>query len=215
MFEKISCKYATIGCKEEVLCKDLREHEGDTEKHIRLAVDTVHQLQIKQDDMQARLREMPMTHKFTDYERHKTKNNRLYSPAFYTSTKGYKMCISMDPNGVGEGKGTHVSVGAYLMKGENDDLLTWPFTGVITVELLNQLEDKNHKSMTMTFPPNEEAGRQVVDEERSSKGWGMQQYIPHSDLGYNAAKNCRYLRDDCLYFRISVEVKSSSKTWLI
>ena len=125
------------------------------------------------------------------------------------------MCISMDANGVGEGKGTHVSVGAHLMKGENDDLLTWPFTGMITVELLNQLEDKNHYSMTMTFPPNEEAGRQVVYEERPSKGWGMQKYIPHSALGYNAAKNCRYLRNDCLYLRISVEVKSSLKTWLI
>ena len=40
-----------------------------------------------------------------------------------------KMCISVNANGNGDGKGTHVSVYAYLMKGENDDLLTWPLLG--------------------------------------------------------------------------------------
>ena len=33
---------------------------------------------------------------------------------------------------------------AYLRKGKYDDYLTWPFTGTATIELLNQLEDKNH-----------------------------------------------------------------------
>ena len=35
-----------------------------------------------------------------------------------------------------------VSMFAFLLKGENDDYLPWPFTGTVTVELLNQLEDK-------------------------------------------------------------------------
>ena len=40
-----------------------------------------------------------------------------------------------------EAKGTHVSVFACLMKGDNDDSLFWPFTGTVTIELLNQLEE--------------------------------------------------------------------------
>ena len=68
----------------------------------------------------------------------------FHSPGFYISPVGYKMCIKVDCNGYGISKGTHVSVYAYLMRGENDDHLPWPFTGTVTVELLNQLEDDSH-----------------------------------------------------------------------
>ena len=30
------------------------------------------------------------------------------------------------------------------MKGDNDDYLTWPIKGTLTVQLLNQLSDSNH-----------------------------------------------------------------------
>lgn len=66
----------------------------------------------------------------------------------------------------------------------------------------------------MTFHPDKEASKRVVDKERSSRGWGITRYILQSALGHDAAKNCQYLRDDCLYFRISVDAKSSSKAWL-
>ena len=67
------------------------------------------------------------------------------------------MCIKVDCNGFGDGEGTHVSVYAYLMRGENDNHLPWPFTGTITVELLNQLEDDNHYSDDTTLLPNHKA----------------------------------------------------------
>jgi TNF receptor-associated factor 4 len=54
------------------------------------------------------------------------------------------MCLGVYANGNGQGEGTHVSVGAHLMKGENDDHLTWPLWKV-TVKLLNQLEDDTVK----------------------------------------------------------------------
>ena len=47
---------------------------------------------------------------------------------------------------IGDGEGTQVTVAACLMKGDNDDSLTWPFTGIVTIELLNQLENKNYHS---------------------------------------------------------------------
>ena len=125
------------------------------------------------------------------------------------------MCIKVYANGCGDNKGTHVSVYAYLMKGENDDYLPWPFTGTVTVELLNQLEDNHHHSMTIKFPFNHDASQRVVDEERLSLGWGFSKYISHSVLGLNTAKNCQYLKDDRLHFRISVNAASSSTPWLI
>ena len=47
----------------------------------------------------------------------------------------------------------HVSCYVCLMTGENDDTLEWPFQGKLTMELLNQLEDENHKQYTMPFNP--------------------------------------------------------------
>uniref|UniRef100_A0A1X7T5K6 RING-type domain-containing protein n=2 Tax=Amphimedon queenslandica TaxID=400682 RepID=A0A1X7T5K6_AMPQE len=57
---------------------------------------------------------------------------------------GYKMMLCVYANGHGRGKGTHMSCYTVLVPGEYDDELGWPFEGEVTVELLNQLEDKNH-----------------------------------------------------------------------
>ena len=47
-----------------------------------------------------------------------------HSPPFYYRG-GYKMCLAVYANGVGEGAGTHVSVGVLLLRGEFDDQLKW------------------------------------------------------------------------------------------
>ena len=38
-----------------------------------------------------------------------------------------------------------VSVFVVFMRGENDDNLVWPFTGTVCIELLNQLQDDQHR----------------------------------------------------------------------
>ena len=48
------------------------------------------------------------------------------------------------------------------MKGDSDDSLTWPFTGKVTFELLNQLEDNNHHKMTARFVDYEMIGDRVT-----------------------------------------------------
>jgi TNF receptor-associated factor 4 len=70
LFEKLPCKYMTIGCNTEVLRKDMAEHEGDTQQHLQLAIDRIRE----QESMLANLRsrEMPMKYKFTGYDHHKT-----------------------------------------------------------------------------------------------------------------------------------------------
>ena len=225
LFELISCKYTNIGCMEHVLRKDLEKHHNDSQQHLQLAIDTVNQQEMTINnhedrieqlvDKIAQLQSTPMKFKITNFDELKTSNEGDYSPGFYTSPGGYKMCICVYASGYGKGKDTHVSVYARLMRGENDDHLPWPFTGTVTVELLNQLYDRDHDSDQITFPLDDEASERVVNEERSSIGFGFPRYIPHSDLGYNAAKNCQYLKDDCLYFRVKVDAQSALKPWLV
>ena len=54
------------------------------------------------------------------------------------------MCLGVDTYGIGIGKGTHVSVFTCLMCGNFDSHLKWPFRGNVTIQLVNQLEDKKH-----------------------------------------------------------------------
>ena len=119
------------------------------------------------------------------------------------------MCFNVVANGrkgilnMISGKGTHVSVFACLMKGEFDDHLKWPFRGHVTIAMLNQLEDTHHTTRTITFTnttENKIIGR-VRDRERAT-GFGYRTFIAHTDLTYNPAENCQYLKYDCLRFRV-------------
>ena len=117
------------------------------------------------------------------------------------------MCLSVDANGDGAGKGTHVSVFNSLMRGEFDSHQKWPFRGTITIQLVNQLEDKEHHTDSYAYndaTPDVNAA-QLLDGVRSH-GWGKPKSLPHSELGLSVANNRQYLKDDCLIFRI-VSVK--------
>ena len=104
----------------------------------------------------------------------------------------------MDANGFGDGKGTHVSVFACILKGEHDAGLKWPFVGKVTVTLLNQHWDMNHHSMVIPF--------NATDNRKVSDALGFPTYIAHS-------LSLQYLQDDALYFRVSVE-ETDYKPWL-
>ena len=106
------------------------------------------------------------------------------------------MRLRVDANGDGD---TRVSVYIYLMQGKNDNNLLWPFTGEVTITLLNQLEEKNHHTCTISFPQDMEANGERA---------GFPGFISHYKLGYGSVMNCQFLKEDCLHFRI--EVKAST-----
>ena len=199
-YEKVPCKYTGIGCNKELPRKDLKLHENDDALHLHLAIETVSDKQMK---------ERSCTVKVLGF-----KQGRYYSPSFYIYPGGYKMCIRVDANGSGDSAGAHVSVYIYLMKGRNDDNLPWPFTGEVTITLLNQLEDKNHYRRSVSFPPDYEASRRVVRSERAPTGYRLAKFISHNRLNFDAALNRQYLKDDCLYFRIEVQTAKPTKPWL-
>ncbi len=103
----------------------------------------------------------------------------------------------------GDGKGSHVSTCASII---NDNELNWPFVGKVTFKLLNQLEDKNHHSSAIKFFPE--------DNINAGNSRGYPEYIHHSELSRDWDYNTQYLKDDTLYFRISVKV-SDHKPWLV
>ena len=139
---------------------------------------------------------VPFNVTMTDFKMKKFWNSPWYSPPFYTHPRGYKMCLNVYANGNGDGEGSHVSVFLYMMKGEYDDSLKWPFLGDITIQLLNVVGIIHITSY--------DYGKRVLEGERSATGMlGFPEFTNHRDL------TPRYLKDDCLEFCIKeVDVKS-------
>ncbi len=201
--EPVRCTYYSIGCEENPLRKDLGKHEENNQLHLSLATKEILRLR-------NRLSKNTLTFRLKNIE---FEDKNIFSPAIFTSASGYKLCICVNANGHGDSKGTHVSVHAHLMKEDNDDSLSWPFPGTVTIELLNQLEDKNHYKHTLTFPADDECSQRVVDGERAPKGYGWHKFISHADLAHKTLTNCQYLKDDTLIFRLSAEAPDY-KPWL-
>ena len=184
-----------------------QELEGKLKEAQRQAIDRLQTQQ--QRDLQELRTEVEMQNivpvTVAGFDELKKKGANWYSRPFYTGVGGYKMCLHVYANGCGAGKGTHVSVFTCLMRGEFDSHLKWPFRGTVTIQLVNQLEDNEHHTETITYraytTPETSAAR-VTDGERSEGGWGWFEFLPHSELGLSVANNRQYLKDDCLIFRI-------------
>ncbi len=140
----------------------------------------------------------------SNYEQCKRANDMWYSNGFYTHPQGYKMCLVVYANGYDDGEGTHVSCYIFLMRGEFDNHLRWPFRGAITITVLNQREDYDHCNVPIDFDDEtpDKYTEQVTSGEDADNGWGYSQFIPHSELGHKPATNCQYLVNDCLHFRV-------------
>ena len=125
--------------------------------------------------------EPPWVVKITGFQEKKERNEEWYSDPVYSHFGGYKMCLYVDANGYASGKGPHVSVHAYLMRGDNDANLKWPFKGTIKVSLLNQLEDGQHLTEELWLPdenvPEDISGRVS---EKKQRAWGLYRrvYLP-------------------------------------
>ena len=230
--ELVACTYAIAGCQLTVKRKDLQQHVRDKEQHFdtvllsfisqsHLLHDLVYAIKYnKHENLQASSLPLPFCNwlqntptyyprppwviKMEGFQEKKESDECWFSDPVYSHFGGYKMCLNVDANGSGDGKGTHVSTYAYLMRGENDDNLKWPFKGTIKVSLLNQLEDGQHRTREPWSPdrdiPEDSSGR-VTGKERAASGWGHPKFMSHQDL-QTVGENCQYLKDNTLFFRV-------------
>lgn len=146
---------------------------------------------------------------FSQYKQNET--SEWFSPPFYTHWAGYKLCLKVYPNGYGNGKRTHLSWFIYLMRGEFDDSLIWPFSGSITVQLINWKKEYTYsKEKTAAFDSNSDltAKSRVDVGETAPQGVGFTKFVPLKEL-YNTAADIEYLQNDSLKFKVSnIEVFS-------
>uniref|UniRef100_H3CZ24 TNF receptor-associated factor n=1 Tax=Tetraodon nigroviridis TaxID=99883 RepID=H3CZ24_TETNG len=122
----------------------------------------------------------------------------MFSPAFYTSKYGYKMC-RIYLNGDGTGRGSHLSLFFVVMRGHSDALLKWPFNQKVTLMLLDQ---NNREHIIDAFRPDVSSSsfqRPVSDMNIAS---GCPLFCPLSKLD---CKNS-YIRDDTIFIKVIVDL---------
>jgi TNF receptor-associated factor 4 len=146
----------------------------------------------------------PKVFVLTEYRKKRVAAEKFQFPPIYTHTNGYHMALAVHADGSGDGTGTHVSVHTLVVEGEHDAGLKWPFVGKVTFTLLNQLEDKNHHTNSMAL--------ETTNNAHVGTTWGEPQFILHSSLAHDLVRNTQYLKDDTLYFRMTVEV-ADHKPW--
>ncbi|KAM9271317.1 TNF receptor-associated factor 2 isoform 1-T1 [Morus bassanus] len=123
----------------------------------------------------------------------------IFSPAFYTSKYGYKMCLRVYLNGDGTGRGTHLSLFFVVMKGPNDALLRWPFNQKVTLMLLDQ---NNREHIIDAFRPDVTSSsfQRPITEMNIASGCPL--FCPVSVM---ESKNS-YVRDDAIFIKAIVDL---------
>ncbi|XP_040387918.1 TNF receptor-associated factor 2 isoform X3 [Cygnus olor] len=142
--------------------------------------------------------------KITDFARKRQeaitgRSPAIFSPAFYTSKYGYKMCLRVYLNGDGTGRGTHLSLFFVVMKGPNDALLRWPFNQKVTLMLLDQ---NNREHIIDAFRPDVTSSsfQRPITEMNIASGCPL--FCPVSMM---EAKNS-YVRDDAIFIKAIVDL---------
>ena len=116
----------------------------------------------------------------------------MKSSYFYSWKGGYKLNIVLYPQGIGDGKGTHLSIFIQSSnQGEFDQILSKSiFKCKVEIALLSQQEDKENRVNSFdSLPP--------IDEVRSD-GWGFPTFIPLEGL-----ENSPYFKNDTIFIQVT------------
>eukprot|EP00058_Branchiostoma_floridae_P007010 XP_002592498.1 hypothetical protein BRAFLDRAFT_68989 [Branchiostoma floridae] len=145
-----------------------------------------------------------LTWKIADFTRKRHdaitgKTASFYSPCFFTSRTGYKMCARIYLNGDGMGKGTHVSLFFVVMRGHYDGLLRWPFRQKVTFMLLDQ-NNREHVIDAFRPDPTSSSFQRPTSDMNIASGCPL--FVPLSQLD---SSSHAYVRDDTMFLRVIVD----------
>lgn len=206
---EIDCDFKYVGCEVRLPRKDMPEHLTKklvahvsllTGSHKKLKEENK-QLKTQVVKLEQKLQELTTNSEATcidfimdSFDQHKNDKDAWMSPAFYSHPRGYKLSITVYANGLGDGKGSHVSVFVYARRGEYDNILRWPFQGTIPICLIG--EDGSTYLPGILVCADYTVLKRVTEGDHSELGFGYEKFIPHSALR-------PFLHNNYLHFRIS------------
>ena len=222
----ILCPYHEAGCTAQILRENLQSHLASSinlhSVHCQAATNTILMLKKELGDVQKKYKDTeeklqsgrvpPVTFKLSEYRKLKSEKKLWRSPFFFSHQGGYKLQLHVNPSG--SSLDGYLSIFLYIASGPNDNELVWPFSGTITVQLLNQYQDSEHHSKDVRWNnAAESAAMKPAEGNINVTGLGFRQFISHSELE-SVIFNCReFIHNDCLFIHVSRV--SVTKPWLI
>lgn len=123
-----------------------------------------------------------------------------YSPIFYSSIYGYRLCARLYLNGDGAGRNTHLSIFVSILKGEYDSILKWPFQQKITLILMDQSGEGKHIVDAFRPDPKSESFQRPTNDMNIASG------IPKfCELSTVYCPEKGYVLDDTMFFKIIID----------
>nr|XP_023014720.1 TNF receptor-associated factor 6-B-like isoform X1 [Leptinotarsa decemlineata] len=120
---------------------------------------------------------------FTDFKNKindMRQNPRLmhYSPGFYTSVNGYKLCIRLN---LSPKNNNYLSIHIHVMKTDHDQALDWPFSGRLMITVVHpEQSSKSIKETMMTHPELDAFKR--PEEDINPTGFGFKEFVLVNEL---------------------------------
>ena len=122
----------------------------------------------------------------------------IFSLPFYSGQYGYKMCLKLYFIGDGvRNTISHLSLFFLIMKGEFDNILSWPFTSKVIFKLINQT---GNRDIIDTFQP--DPTRSSFQKPRSDMNIasGCPRFVSHTEL-----KSGGFIVEDTVFIKCSIE----------
>ena len=203
-FTNFECKYKDAGCAVILTRSDMSKHEKDDGAHLQLAMTMLQEqkkyLKLIGPSLSAIKGAIyPPVFKLPNFRFSKTESKMIL---FLQHSAPYKFVIHFKFDKC-------ISIYFCIQQGPYDDILVWPFSGTITVELLNQQENSDHYNNSFAFPS--VCGKKPTSQSARSDSYGLHDFITYKMLREKASQ---YIQDNTLYFRVTIATKKY-KSWLL
>ncbi|XP_072331854.1 TNF receptor-associated factor 2-like [Scyliorhinus torazame] len=124
----------------------------------------------------------------------------IFSPPFFTSYSGYKLCLRLYLNGDGVGANTHLSLFLVIMKGKCDAISEWPFSKKVTFKLLDQSERRQH--VVSAFKPDVNSASFRKPTQPMNVASGCPEFLTLAQLRANWRG---FVADEVMFIKVIVE----------
>ncbi|CAF2919744.1 unnamed protein product [Rotaria sp. Silwood2] len=124
----------------------------------------------------------------------------IYSPLFYSSPVGYKMCVRLYLNGDGNARRTHMSLFFVLIRSPNDAILQYPFNYKVTFCLYDQTPAQRH--IINSFQPDIRSSSFQRPRSDMNIASGIPKFFP---LEMIQPEGNPYVRDGTMFIKIMID----------
>ena len=134
---------------------------------------------------------------------------RIYSEPFYTGKQGYKLRVCVYPGGEHRNENRYLSVFFFIMKGNNDAILPWPFHRKVTFTLIDQHGDPTgRKNVVKCLVTNANEGCYArPTTEQNAEMRGFLKFVSHKDLRARS-----YVVQDTLFLQVEIDPPDSQSS---